>query len=43
MSQQQQHQRHLPHSLRDLLRDDDQLVHRELVLAQVQVRVQRVP
>ena len=31
------------HALRDLLRDDHQLVHRELVLAQVQVRVQRVP
>ena len=33
----------VPHALRDLLRDDHQLVHRELVLAQVQVRVQGVP
>ena len=30
------------HALRDLLRDDDELVHGELVLAQVQVSVQRV-
>ena len=30
------------HPVRNLLRDDHQLVHRELVLAQVQVRVQRV-
>ena len=33
----------VPHALRDLLRDDHQLVHRELVLAQVQVRIQGVP
>ena len=33
----------VPHALRDLLRDYHQLVHRELVLALVQVRVQGVP
>jgi hypothetical protein len=30
------------HALRDLLGDDDELVHRELVLSEVEVRIQSV-